>query len=405
MKRTGDQFWVKQINKGIVLNTIKRLSPISRAQVSEQTGLNKGTVSNLVSELIQSQLVTEIGQGESSGGRKPVMLLFNQQAGYAIGVDLGVHAVLAVLTDLNGNKVQELTLVPAEKSDEALLHTLIQSIRSLIEQAPKSPYGIVGIGIGVPGIVDEAGTIIDAPNLGWKDVPLKQMISAEFHLHVAVDNEANAGALGELHFGAGQQLASLVYLSVSTGIGAGIILNHELYRGASGFSGEVGHMTININGKACSCGNQGCWELYASEKALLEQAHAIPHLHEQLSRVESATEQLELLMHLAEKNEPDARELFRQIGEYLGVGIISLANAFNPERIIIGNRMADADKWLSPSILKTVEKRLFSYSHQQQNIVFSTLGLHAVALGAGYFAISHFFEDFQVSAEQFATLP
>ncbi|GIM45119.1 hypothetical protein DNHGIG_06680 [Collibacillus ludicampi] len=149
MKTTGDQSLVKKINKSIVLETIKNNFPLSRSQISEMTGLNKGTVSSLVNELIAEDLVYEVGPGQSNGGRRPVMLLFNKVAGYAIGVDLGVNYILTVLTNLRGEIVKEHMTSLNQTSFAFIFNTLKQSIQTMIDHTPPSPYGIVGIGIGI----------------------------------------------------------------------------------------------------------------------------------------------------------------------------------------------------------------------------------------------------------------
>ena len=270
--RTGNQDLVKQINKSIVFHTIKKKGPISRAQISKDTGLNKATVSTMVSELINESFVNEIGSGKSSGGRKPVMLVFNHVAGYAIGIDLGVNYLSGVLTDLNGHIIEKTTSPLHSTNMDDVTKQIFACIAALIEKAPESPYGIVGIGIGVPGQVDQHEKILFAPHLNWKNVDLKKVVEDRFQISTSVENEANAGAVGELLYGAGKGIANQVYVSIGIGIGTGIIIRHQLFRGTSGISGEMGHMTINFNGKKCSCGNRGCWELYASESALLEAA-------------------------------------------------------------------------------------------------------------------------------------
>lgn len=145
-------------------------------------------------------------------------------------------------------------------------------IQSLMTNMPQSRYGVVGIGVGVPGIVNKEGIVLLAPNLGWKNSDLKQDLEELFEVPVIVENEANAGAFCEQKFGAGKDYENMVYISAGIGIGVGIFLNRELYQGKNGFSGEMGHMIIDMNGKPCNCGSQGCWEAYASEHALLEQA-------------------------------------------------------------------------------------------------------------------------------------
>ncbi|CAH1216825.1 N-acetylglucosamine repressor [Paenibacillus plantiphilus] len=378
-KTTGDLAMIKMMNTAIVLESIIEYAPLSRARISEHTGLNKATVSSLVQDLIDRHLVVENGPGQSSGGRKPVMLLFNSSAGYAIGVDLGVNYIRGVLTDLEGKVLEEYEIPLANQLLQDVLPELTACINSLIAAMPDSPYGLVGIGIGVPGIVnDDQGEILFAPNLGWKRVPLQSMLEDTFGVPVTIDNEANAGAQGEQKYGAGRPYNHQIYVSVGIGIGTGIILNRELYKGAAGFSGELGHLSIDYNGKPCRCGNQGCWELYASENALLEQAAAIGYSN------------LEYLLAGAAEGEEKALALFRQIGASLGVGIANIVNVFNPEIVIIGNRMSRAAAWISEAIQETVARRTLSQHFNGMQILFAALSDQSAVRGAAYYAINRF---------------
>ena len=163
MPVTGDQSLIKKINQSIVLEMIRNHCPISRAQIAELTGLTKGTVSTIVNDLMKDNLVYEIGPGRSSGGRRPVMLMFNKAAGYSIGVDLGVNYLLTVLTDLQGNIVLEQTTLYQDLSYDEILSLLKKDLRTVIDQAPSSTYGIIGIGIGIPGIIGNDGTVLFTP--------------------------------------------------------------------------------------------------------------------------------------------------------------------------------------------------------------------------------------------------
>lgn len=391
--KTGDQNLVKKINKSIVLKTVQEKSPLSRAQISVLTGLNKATVSTLVSELINDHFIYEIGQGQSSGGRRPVMLLFNEKAGFSIGIDLGVNYILAVLTDLNGTIVKEKNIFVDDHTMNMILPVLKSLIRVLIDEAPESPYGIVGIGIGVPGTTDSNGKILFAPNLEWRNIDLKDDIEREFRLPVTIDNEANAGAHGENLYGAGKDVSNLIYVSAGIGIGAGIILKNELYRGASGVSGEMGHFTIEANGKKCRCGNRGCWELYASENALLEHAR-------QLSDYKNDPEvNLDTLVQAANHGNGEVINLFFRIGEYLGIGLTNIVNTFNPEIVIIGNRLSKLRHWIENPIHLVLEQRLLPYHRKSLKVTFSDLGIYSCALGTSAFAIANFFARDKVTVE------
>ncbi|KEQ26958.1 ROK family transcriptional regulator [Paenibacillus tyrfis] len=400
MKITGDLQLMKKINKYLVLDTIRHHYPISRADISVKTGLNKTTVSSLVTELIESHFVTEIGLGESSGGRKPMMLLFNQQAGYAIGVDLGVNYILAMVTDLGGTVVKEKKIEMTDLSVETVTEKLKKCIHSLIKKTATSPYGVIGIGVGVPGLVDDQGNVLSAPNLGWTDVPLQDMLQQEFNLPIAIDNEANVGALGEKEFGAGRSVSNMIYLSVGIGIGAGIILNDALYRGVSGFSGEVGHMTLAQDGPLCGCGSRGCWETFASEKALIHQAKALQLIDEKI-QVADATDKINLntLLHLAKRGHRPVIDLFASTGHWLGVGITNLVNVFNPELIVIGNRMSLASEWMADSIRETLNSQSLSFHRQKMNVVYAQLGMNSSAAGAASIAINRFFSSMKALSD------
>ncbi|WP_438444500.1 ROK family transcriptional regulator [Gorillibacterium sp. sgz5001074] len=391
MKMTGDLNLVKKINKSIVLELLQKQSPISRASLAKLTGLTKATVSTLVAELMEENLLYEIGTGESSGGRKPVMLVFRQDAGYAIGVDLGVNYIHAVLTDLKGEIIHEVRRgLKGGASQETVLRELKGCLRTLIAAAPESPYGIVGIGVGVPGITDHQGSVLFAPNLGWRNVPLQRLLEEEFRMPVTIDNEANAGAVGEREFGAGRGVSNLIYISIGIGIGTGIILKNELYRGTSGYSGEMGHISIQADGKPCRCGNIGCWELYASENALLEEASSL---------LPEDRKELEELVKLAEAGSPEATALFERAGYYLGVGITNIINIFNPELIIIGNRFAHAERFLGAAVRRVIDTRSLPYHREKLRLEFAGLGSRSCVAGASSFAVSRFFADRRISVD------
>ncbi|PAD26367.1 ROK family protein [Niallia circulans] len=383
MHITWNQQLVKKENKSLCLNLIKNTAPISRADIAQQTGLTKGTVSSLVSELINEQLIYESGHGESNGGRRPVMLLFNEMAGYSIGIDLGVNYILGILTDLQGNIIYRINEKYENSSYEDTLRTIKKIITTLINAAPKSVYGVIGIGIGVPGITNMDGDILLAPNLGWNNVSLKSQLEEEFHLPVLVENEANTGAYGEKKFGVGQPYQNLIYVSAAIGIGAGIIINGELYKGALGYSGEIGHMTIQKDGLECRCGNKGCWELYASEQYLLNKAV-------ELKLSINGQVYLNDLIELADQGNTQAIHLFNEVGYHLGAGIINIIHIFNPEQIIIGNRLTLAKKWIEPQVKKIINNYTLPFHHSQLAIQFSDINFASSALGAAAFSTENF---------------
>lgn len=380
---TGNQQLVKQINKSLVLEKVMNEAPISRAFIAQQLGLNKGTVSSLVSELIEERLVFETGRGKSSGGRRPVMLTFNKNAGYSIGIDLGVNYILSILTDLKGNIIKEIYQHITERDFEIVYQYLKTSIKELIISTPDSPYGIVGIGVGVPGIVNNHGEILIAPNLHWRNINLKEIIEKDFNIPVVIENEANAGAYGEKLYGAGKDYKNMIYVSAGIGIGVGIIINGELFTGAHGFSGEMGHSTIVVNGKKCSCGSEGCWERYASEKALLEEV-------EKRNILDSKQVSIEKLIDAAESGNENVIEIFYEIGKYLAVGINNIINTFNPEQVIIGNRLSMLRKWIDKPLQEYIKAHTTQYLQEDLSIRFSALNKHSVPIGVSAISIENF---------------
>ncbi|SER50516.1 xylose repressor, XylR [Gracilibacillus ureilyticus] len=382
MSQTWNQHVVKKENKALVLNTIKANAPVSRASIAQTTGLNKGTVSSLVSELLNEKLINESGTGESSGGRRPVMLLLNETAGFTISIDLGVNHILGVVTDLRGNIVNERTITFSNEDLEEVLKHLHQLIDELRNEVPESEYGIVGIGVGVPGVVTSDGEILLAPNLGWKKVPLKDILFERYRVPIIVENEANGGAYGEKVYGVGQMADELIYTSISIGIGVGLILDGKLYKGLRGFSGELGHMTIEKDGPDCRCGNKGCWELYASEKTLLEKArengYKDTNIHE--------------LVTAAENGESKAIHLLEELGDYLGIGITNIIHIFNPEQVVVGNTVQIAEKFIMPAIEKRIEKNAIGFNKNDVQLNVAKLQKYSTVMGMAAFNIEHFFE-------------
>ncbi|KZE56892.1 MULTISPECIES: transcriptional repressor XylR [Bacillus amyloliquefaciens group] len=377
----ADQAFVKKVNQKLLLNEILKNAPISRAKLSEMTGLNKSTVSSQVNTLMKENLVFEIGQGQSSGGRRPVMLVFNRKAGYSVGIDVGVDYVNGILTDLEGTIVLDQHHHLECSSPEITKDILIEMILHFIANMPQSPYGLIGIGICVPGLIDKNQKIVFAPNSNWRDIDLKSFIQKKFNVPVFIENEANAGAYGEKVFGAAKNHDNMIYASIGTGIGIGVIINNDLYRGVSGFSGEMGHMTIDFNGPKCSCGNRGCWELYASEKALLTSL--------QTKEKKVSTQDIIDLAHL---NDIGTLHALQNFGFYLGIGLTNILNTFNPQAIILRNSIIESHPIVLHSIKSEVSSRVYSHLDNSYELLPSILGKNAPALGMSSIVIDHFLD-------------
>jgi predicted NBD/HSP70 family sugar kinase len=377
---SGDSSLLKSINKSTLLKIIRAESPISRADLAKRTKLTRATVSALVEELIRDHLVAEIGIGESSGGRKPMLLEMNRGAGCVFGIDLRANEILFVVTDLLGGRVSVTSYDYKDPLDGNLTFMQLQEIIAAEQAAlPESPLGLTGVGIGIHGFVEHpGGRILFVPYHGWKNLEWKQKLEEKLQIPVFIDNEANLAALGELEFGAASGLSDMLYLSIGAGIGAGMILGGEVFRGIGGFAGEVGHTTMEREGLACTCGNLGCWEMYASEKALADRLGLKygPGVSKQL---------LEMLRN----EDPGALAAVKDAGISIGIGIANLVHIFNPQMVVIGNTFGKYQEWLSPHVEEAIRARILPVQKEIVQIRYSALEDQACAVGAASMVIRH----------------
>ncbi|WP_096187646.1 ROK family transcriptional regulator [Evansella halocellulosilytica] len=385
---------VKKKNKLIVLNTIREQEPISRAKLAQKLGLTKATVSSLVDELISEEYCYQTGLGESSGGRRPLMLQFNQHAGVTISVDIGVNYILAILTDLHGNMINEVVKQFDTNYFSKTVHEIKQIIDTFLANTESTPFGLIGIGFGVPGLVNTDGDILHTPNLSWEDADLKGLFEKQYGVPVLVENEANAGAYGEITYDMKRNAENIIYISLGIGIGVGLILDHHLFRGKSGLTGEMGHMIIETDGLPCRCGSKGCWEMYASELALLTEF--------QKTEAGKNNPSLEKMIQISGTND-EVKKMFERTGRYVGIGINNIINTFNPEKIIIGNRLAKAQHLLVPGIKEVIEHQTLPHLKKSVDISFSQKQQYSAALGMSAFTIEQFL-DKQFQSEEKATI-
>ncbi|NGP45953.1 ROK family transcriptional regulator [Bacillaceae bacterium SIJ1] len=288
---------MKQMNRSVVLSLIRNEGPISKADIAEKTKLTFATISNIIQKLFQSNLISEQGHGESKGGRKPVLYGLNANAYYAVGVEVGVSQVSAVLTNLQATVVAE-EKVPTDASLEStsIVGQMFAVIDTVIETAGVTKESILGIGISAPGPLDiESGVILQPPNLtGWRHVPLRDMVSERYRLPVHLEKDANAAALGEMWFGAAKGKENVIFILADEGIGGSVIYQGRFYRGFNNGGGDLGHGTIDIDGPLCNCGNYGCLEALSSGLAVVRR------VKEEVRR--GVSSQLSVLIEEDEKN-------------------------------------------------------------------------------------------------------
>lgn len=386
---TGSFQLMKSMNRSLILNIIREKELISRAEIAKLTGLTPPTVSNLVKELLEAEIVVEQRLGESSGGRKPTMLTLNSEMFHIIGLDVGSHDIKIILTTITGKILKKVLVpIPPETTSESLLDMIVESIRSIILKDDIDNSKIIGIGVGMHGIVDvEKGISVLAPNLNLKNIPIKKVLEKEFNMIVKMENDARAMGLGELWFGHGVGVHSFVSINIGRGIGAGIIMNGKLHHGSHFISGEIGHMAIDINGPKCTCGNYGCLQAFASGPSIAENVKkqlrlGQTSLLEELSRHDFEQMTGEMIYEAARQKDPLSISALAQAGRYLGIGITNLIHMINPDRIILGGGVLNAKEFIFDSIRTTVQQRALTETAKNTEIIVSKFGEDATAIGA-----------------------
>ncbi|TCL65965.1 xylose repressor XylR [Hydrogenispora ethanolica] len=377
MRKAINQERMRSINKRQVFSCVKNHGPVSKKEIAELLGTSLTTVSTFINELIEEHKLTPSGTSKSTGGRKSEIFTLNPDALYCLGIDLQVDRLVSVVLNFNGEPVAG-DSVPFQAPDEWEVAAAIRAtIRDAVAQAGIDPAKLAHIGIGIPGIVDPDSCIVEfAPNLEWRNVNLRQLLALDQPL--LIENEANAAALGEKVYGAGRLSANLCFISVGIGIGAGLILNNGLYRGASHHAGEFGHMTLDPDGPACRCGNHGCWEVFASNEAALKQ-----YWHRTGRKLAS----YDHLLALAAAADPDAGAVLEEIATYLGIGIAGIVNGINPELVVVGGKIATCGEMLRNRLLKEIKERTLERTFRGLTVEFSSLGDRATALGVAEMAL------------------
>jgi glucokinase-like ROK family protein len=388
-RQPGDQALVRQINLSLIMHALWTDSPISRARLSQKTKLNKTTVSDLINELNERGFVREIGMQTSGTGRPATLLTLNPAAGYIVSCEIGVGFVEVLVTDFAPNAIWQIKepINPGTTQSE-IIDRVLALLHEAVKRGKSSADKLLGIAVGIPGMVDHiSGNILFAPNLKWRNVPLRALLDAEnFGAPIFVDNEANMAALGEHYFGAAQEYSEILYLSGNVGLGGGFLSNGKLRRGASGMAAEYGHMTMDPHGELCNCGNYGCWETLVSQNSLYKKIiNAVQSGETSLltEKVQGQWERLsvEMIVEAAHAGDKVATRSLEEIGHSLGVGIASLLNALNPEIVVLGGILSIASEFLFPVVNEEIQKRALQWNRETVKVVRAAHGSDACAKG------------------------
>ncbi|MFD5545303.1 ROK family transcriptional regulator [Streptomyces goshikiensis] len=373
MQTPGSQSSLHRANLERVVRAVRLAGSLTQAEIARATGLSAATVSNIVRELKEAGTVEVTDT--SAGGRRARSVSLSGDAGIVIGVDFG-HTHLRVAV---GNLAHQVLAEESEPLDvdaswvdgfdraEALVGRLIRGIGVGREK-------VIGVGLGVPGPIDvESGTLGSTAILpGWAGINPRQELSQRLGVPVYVDNDANLGALGELVWGSGRGVKDLAYIKVASGVGAGLVINGQIYRGPGGTAGEIGHITLDESGPVCRCGNRGCLETFAAARyvlPLLQGSHG-PELT------------MERVVELAREGDPGCRRVIADVGRHVGSGVASLCNLLNPSRVVLGGSLAEAGELVLAPIRESVGRYAIPSAARQLSVLTGSLGGRAEVLGA-----------------------
>lgn len=384
--RSSDQ--LRPHNLSMVLRYLHLAGPLSRAVLTQRTELSRSTVATLVAELIERGLVVEGPPRSPSGpGRPSPEVRLAADGPVVLAVEIGVDSLAVAVVGLGGD-VRSHVRIDRERSPVAAPEVVAEVHRIGRPLLDAQPAPLVAIGVSIVGVVRRAdGLVRIAPNLGWRDEPLGELIADAFRadVPVLVGNDADLGALAEHQRGAGVGLDDFVFLCGEVGVGGGVIVDGRPLRGADGYSGEVGHVAVNPDGRPCRCGSRGCLETEVGEPALLRAAGVDP--------TRGGREVVDEVLHAAARGDERAVRALREIGNWLGIGVAGIVNIFNPRRVVLGGYFADIFRYVDDQIDRALNSRALPATGASVEVVASRLGAQALLLGAAELAFAPLLAD------------
>jgi predicted NBD/HSP70 family sugar kinase len=375
----GSQTSLREANSGRVLEAVKTHGALTQVEVAGLTGLSPATVSNIVKELVAAGVLN--ARPSTRSGRRAQQVSLARGVGICVGVDFGYRHLRVALADLSQEILAEQRLpLPADHRADLGLDRAALLVGDLLERIDSSPQEVLGIGLGVPAPVDVSTGRIGSATLmpGWQGVQLADELSARLRAPVIVDNNANLGALAEVQRGAARGCSNVAYIRVSNGVGSGLVLGGQLFRGHVGTAGEIGHVTIDENGPVCRCGNRGCLETFVRAPVLLDMlraSHGPMSLREVISR--------------AQQGDAGCRRVIADAGRHIGVAVAGVCNLLNPELVVLGGALAAAEDLLLDPMRDVVERFALPAAAERVRVIPGRLKERAEILGAVGLAARH----------------
>ena len=378
-----------------VLALIWQERRISRADIARRAQLSRSTVSEIVGEILPTGLVAEVGEGPSRGGRRPILLEFRDDACVLLGVEMGATHVAVVLTDLRGNVLESVVADHPVRTDPDGTRKLIGELCDRCLAGNSRP--LVGIGVAVPCPVDpsDSNRLSEVVLPAWKGRLGLEALERRLGAPVMVDNDANLGALAEHWWGVARGVDDVAYIKVATGIGSGHVVGGEIYRGSSGFAGEIGHIAIDPRGKPCICGLNGCLVTLAGGQALVARAEELAGQYPE-SRLAGGARTIGEIEDAALEGDALALQVSREAAAHLGTAIAGMLNLLNPSLVVVGGDLARLGELLLAPLRDTIEKRTLVSAVAAADITTSELGSQSIAIGAATMVLKAALADSRV---------
>lgn len=383
-----------------VIRALRRQGHISRTEISNITGWSKAKASQEIRSMVDKGYLIEVGEGVSNGGRKPGLLKINDQLGYVVGIDIGATSLELALADVTGKILQRVSdTADVRTKPDVLLSRCVELAMEMTRAQGGSPDQILGIGVGVPGPVDFSHGALVAPPLmpDWENFLIRDFFKTTFTSAFAVvDNDVNIMALAEQRAGIGAGVDNFIFVKIGTGIGAGIISNGRIHRGADGCAGDIGHICVDKKGPLCACGNVGCLEAMAAGpaiavKALQASRNGTSPVLSQMRELNGGILRPEDVNAACREGDQSALDIIRESGQMVGETLASLVNFFNPSHVFIGGGIANFGNHLLVAIRRAVLQRSLPLATTHLSISFSSLGAEAGVIGAVALALDYLF--------------
>jgi predicted NBD/HSP70 family sugar kinase len=381
---------IRRINTGRLFHIIRQNPGISQQKLSQQSGIDPATISIIITNLESAGIVrrtTDVPTGRA--GRPTIALNIDARAGFLAGIGIEPDTIRIMLATIDGVACADLTVNSSADPAGAVLAAR-DGIAKALHSIKAKRNSLLGVGIALPGLVSLDGRVVFAPNLGWRDLDIAAMLGIHLKCPIRLENDVKAASIAEHLFGASRDVTDFVYIMGRSGIGGGLYMMGEIYRGPHGLAGEIGHMKIVPGGRACGCGANGCFEAYVSERAILAELAGRGH----------PARDVDAILRGCSDNDPIVQAVIAEAGGYLGLGLANLINIISPRRIVLGGSLARLAPGLLPAAMLSLQENALAAIMRDVELVVSVLGDNAAPMGGVALALQHFLDDPPISLDR-----